>query len=176
MSAAGFVSWTTDSWDVRRKAKDPLNLFFVGQLGSFQSAISVVKDTLGFGYTRLAGDQWFELIVPPGSMIHRHDASVATERDLFDWGSRLHMRLYGTGVPLPGFGFVTAAAIHRDAPTLACGWPNEVATSFDVPREMAIQRFKAAGYPVRMLVGQPRSFGQCDGSTTPTDGNSALIG
>ena len=173
---SGFVPWTTDSGVRGRIPKDPLNLIFVGALGTFEDAVDAVTKALGFGYTRLAGDQWFELIVPAGPSIHRHDASVASGRDLTDWGSRLHVRLFASGIVVPNLGSVTAGAIHRDAPTWKCGLPNEVATNFDLPRDHAIERFQAYGYGIEWVEGLERSYAQCDGSTVPTDGFRALIG
>jgi hypothetical protein len=171
-----FLHDTFDSWENPRNAKDPVNLVFRNELGDLAEATDAVARTLRFGSTRLAGDQWFQFDAPDGSVVHRHDVSIASGRSVLDFGKRLHVRLFSSGLTHPREGVLTAGAIHKDAPTMRCGLPNEVASTFDVARDYAAKCFLDAGYPVVRCGGIPRSFRQCDGSYTATDGSYIVIG
>lgn len=164
-----FYPWTLASPHDHRQ-RDPLNLFFLGQLATLHEAIGIVADVLGAGPTTLGNDQWFEQVGRSYSFVHRHDSSLGTARQIWPVGARIHLRLYAGDAG--GVHPILAASIHRDALS-GCG---DVATSFDGPREWAAERFVSAGYELRRVRDKERaSVGQCDGSRVPTDGWSVVV-
>ena len=102
------------------------------------SALAALEDPLHA--TVLAGDQWLR---HPAAGIHRHDASIGTERGWLSPGfERMHIRLYDPGAPEPNVAPYTAGAIHHDQVvyTRRCVYPPEVATSFNIPRDWLARR------------------------------------
>jgi hypothetical protein len=155
-----------------QKRLDPINLVFAGNLADVETVRDIILNQLGCHTDKLVSAQFFyEPLTPVIS--HRQDFN---QSDALFSGltGRIHTRAYQvfTADPMVGGRFV-ASPIHIDK----WSWCGDVADSFDLARDWAVERLRSLGHEAAWLAppSTPDIVKQCDGRDTPWDGRTAVI-
>jgi hypothetical protein len=154
-----------------QKRLDPINLVFAGNLADVDKVRDIILNELGCHTDKGVSAQFFyEPLAPVIS--HRQDFN---QSDAWFSGltGRIHTRAYQVFTEDPRIGgrFV-ASPIHIDK-WAGCG---DVADSFDLAREWAVERLRQHPYEAAYLSLEPPDVvKQCDGRLTPWDGRTAVI-
>jgi hypothetical protein len=154
-----------------QKRLDPINLVFAGNLADVDKVRDIILNELGCHTDKGVSAQFFYEPLSP-VISHRQDFN---QSDALFSGltGRIHTRAYQvfTGDPQVGGRFV-ASPIHIDK----WAWCGDVADSFDLAREWAVERLRSLGHEAAYLsIENPDIVKQCDGRDTPWDGRTAVI-
>lgn len=169
MTFLPIAEYTRDSIE-SATPKDPINLVFAGSTARPMQVLSLVRDRLGCKTDKFVGDQYFYEPFDP-VISHRQDFNQTDA--WFSGSGRLHTRVYQVFTEDPMLGRIIASPIHIDRIS-GCG---DVAASFDLARDFAVNILRAAGLGATYLsIGRPDLVRQCNGQFTPWDGRVAAIG
>lgn len=138
--------------------KDPLNFYYLREVGKIGNAVNATRYRLGWSYDSITSDQWF--YTSTISLCSKQDYNRAEN----PFSPRNHTRLKGNYTSY----YVTASPMHHDVLT-SCG---DVASTFDGTRDFAADQYTySAGYlTIRHYTGNTAAIRQCDGRYTASDG------